>query len=62
MGEIHLVPYTSSGRDYLCRRCSGLLPDGAHISHGQADGELTWVRAANADGDVLHECGQVPSG
>jgi hypothetical protein len=62
MGEPQLVPYTNAGRDYLCGRCSHVLPEGAHITHGQADGQLTWVRAANGDGDVVHECGEVPGG
>lgn len=57
-----LYPVVSEGRDYLCARCGDVLPEGAHVSHGEQDGEIAWVTALNGDGDRIHACGEVPGG
>lgn len=56
------VPYRNDGPDYRCNRCDDVIPEGASV-HCDLDGDnLTWVQALSGDGDVLHECGEVPSG
>lgn len=62
MAEEQLSPYRAAGADYGCNGCGAVIPEGAHVHHGQSDGELTWVQALNADGEILHECGEVPGG
>jgi hypothetical protein len=54
--------HTADGRDYACGNCGAVLPDGVMVEgHWTAADKLTGVRAVNADGQVVHECGTKPA-
>lgn len=52
------LPFYPWENDYLCGNCDSAIPAGCSVlGHYTPTGNLTGVKALDADGTVVHECG-----